>query len=936
MRLIEFFLLFCCFISPVVGISYGQDLITENFKNATAEDKVVYLHQLAERTKATDSLLQIGQQAFEYAQKCDCDSLYFRSVELVSDAYYAEGEYKKAIAYLTPFLEEAERKALSFPEFKVHTLLAKNNRLLDRSEDALSHYKAALEISKGLPNPIYLADAYNNLGDMYLFVELRDKAEKYLLLALKTYKELGAPEAEKQVTYKNLMQAVADPEQVAQYAKKALDNIDRSEPLQLASFYLYEGNAYLTKDSALLTPHYYRKGLSAFEKSYKIADSLDLVVYKNIALIGMGSILLELEETDRAIAVFNEAMQLPQPTPNNQFYLLDGLAMAYEKKGDYKNAFAVSKQMFALQDSISRFKTKEHFAEFDAKFNAEQKDRRIAQQELEIARQKNVRNTWIFMGVGVLLTGLGLVFWRIGQQRRKKELVQLKLEKERENSQLRTKFLGNIAHEIRTPLTLVSGNLNLALENIDNTEKAKKNLKKALDNTKKITEEANEILELLKLEDHRTTFNASKVELKTTLERMVLSFESMAQIKKVALMYQSAIPEKLLVKTDIGKIEKIVNNLLSNAIKYAPTGSEIRVADNFADNALTFSVTDFGEGIHYNEKDRIFERFYQSETASKLGGIGIGLALSREFATFLKGSLTVDSELGEGSTFTLKIPLEVIPNGEFNENEILQKTKPDGALSLDAEPDKPKKENILIVEDNPQMAAYLKELLEDTYECTLAFNGEEALKHLENHSYSLITSDIMMPKIDGFQLREKINLLPKHKNSPFIFISAKNLETDKIKGFSLGVADYVVKPFSKNELIARIKNLIKNKTAREQWQLKNEGDLSESESVDKKLLRKIETYILKNLDNDEFKIKELSDHVGYSQRQLTRIMKQYTGLSPVKFILEIRLQKAYSLLQNKTYATLSEVRYAVGINSSAYFNKKFKERFGLAPSEFIQ
>ncbi|WP_310992761.1 hybrid sensor histidine kinase/response regulator transcription factor [Aequorivita marina] len=917
-------------------LAYGQELITENFKNAPPREKVIYLHRLAEKTKAKDSILKIGLQAFEYSKVCDCDSLGFRSVELVSDVYYSEGKYKKAIAYLTPFLEEAEQKSLAFPGFKIHTLLAKNNRLLDRSDEALSHYKAALEISKELPNSIYLADAYNNLGDMYLVVDLYEEAEEYLLLALKMYDDIDAPESEKQVTYKNLMQAVALPEQVDEYAQKALANIDKTEPLQLASFYLYEGNAYLTKDPDLLTPEYHQKGLSAFNKTYRIADSLNLDVYKNIALIGKGSILMELEKTDQAIEAFNEAKELPQPTPKNYFFLLERLSNAYEEKGDYKNAFVVSKEMFAIQDSISNYKSKEHFAEFDAKFNAEQKDKRIAQQELEIARQKNVRNTWIFIGVGVLLIGLGLLFWRIAKQRRKRDLVQLKLEKERENTQLRTKFLGNIAHEIRTPLTLVSGNLNLALENIDNKTKAKANLKKALDNTKKITEDANEILELLRIEDHRTTYNETQIQLKATLERMVFSFESMAQIKKVDLVYQSTVPDSLFVKTDIGKIEKIVNNLLSNAIKYAPSESEIKVADSFVDETLTFSVTDSGEGIHYNEKEKIFERFYQSENASKVGGIGIGLALSKEFAGFLKGTLTVDSELGKGSTFTLKIPLEVIPLSEITEDEDLPKTKKDISSSIETKSGiSTDKDNILIVEDNPQMAAYLNELLENTYKCTLAFNGEEALRLLQNHSYSLITSDIMMPKIDGFQLRERINTLPKHKNTPFIFISAKNLETDKIKGFSLGVADYVVKPFSKNELIARIKNLIKNKTAREQWQIKNEDMLSESESVDKKLLRKIETYILENLDNDEFKIKELSDHVGYSQRQLTRIMKQYTGLSPVKFILEIRLQKAYGLLQNKTHATLSEVRYTIGINSSSYFNRKFKERFGVPPSELL-
>ncbi|MFK5982010.1 MAG: helix-turn-helix domain-containing protein, partial [Flavobacteriaceae bacterium] len=170
---------------------------------------------------------------------------------------------------------------------------------------------------------------------------------------------------------------------------------------------------------------------------------------------------------------------------------------------------------------------------------------------------------------------------------------------------------------------------------------------------------------------------------------------------------------------------------------------------------------------------------------------------------------------------------------------------------------------------------------------------------------------------------------------PFILISAKTLEEDKVKGFQLGIDDYVVKPFNKNELIARIDNLLANKKSREQWKLQNKDIEPVTDSSDIILLKKIEAEVISNISDESFKIAELASAVGYSQRQLTRILKQYTGMSPVKFILEIRLQKAYKLLQNKSFFTLSEVRYDVGITSSSYFNKKFKERFGINPSELI-
>ncbi|HHB52080.1 MAG TPA: helix-turn-helix domain-containing protein, partial [Saprospiraceae bacterium] len=192
---------------------------------------------------------------------------------------------------------------------------------------------------------------------------------------------------------------------------------------------------------------------------------------------------------------------------------------------------------------------------------------------------------------------------------------------------------------------------------------------------------------------------------------------------------------------------------------------------------------------------------------------------------------------------------------------------------------------------------------------------------------------IMMPRLDGVQLREKLNENKELKNIPFILISAKTPEEDKIKGFNLGIDAYIVKHFNKNELIARVENLLVNKYTRQNWIKKHPEAVEHLESSQEKLLDHIKVEVEKNISNEEFKVAELATAVGYSQRQLTRILKQFTGMSPVKFILEIRLQKAYSLLQNKVYFTLSEVRYDVGITSSSYFNKKFKERFGINPKD---
>ncbi len=412
-------------------------------------------------------------------------------------------------------------------------------------------------------------------------------------------------------------------------------------------------------------------------------------------------------------------------------------------------------------------------------------------------------------------------------------------------------------------------------------------------------------------------------------------------MKHLTLDYQSNIPENVTAKIDVDKVEKILNNLISNAIKYSPANNKIIFDAQLSQDQLTVKVTDFGQGIHFNETEKIFERFYQSSQSNAVGGIGIGLSLAKEFAELLNGSLTVESELGKGSTFVFNLPVEITSSQTQEVENITPARRKvvENNVSLPEDtpvtPQNKEKPNILIVEDNPEMCNYIVEILKDIYHCDIAFDGMEALEKVKSNSYDLITSDIMMPRLDGFQLREKLNENDNLKNIPFILISAKTLPEDKIKGFSLGIDDYVVKPFNKNELIARIDNLLINKKDREQWLQENEPVDESLDTSEKQLLSKIEETVINNISNEEFKVAQLASEIGYSQRQLTRILKQYTGMSPVKFILEIRLQKAYKLLQSKSFFTLSEVRFDVGIPSSSYFNRKFKERFGISPSELL-
>ena len=233
------------------------------------------------------------------------------------------------------------------------------------------------------------------------------------------------------------------------------------------------------------------------------------------------------------------------------------------------------------------------------------------------------------------------------------------------------------------------------------------------------------------------------------------------------------------------------------------------------------------------------------------------------------------------------------------------------------------------------MQKYLSGILEEYFHIDLAENGFEGLKRLKENKYDLVSSDVMMPGMDGFVFRAEMNKNLEWRNMPFILLTARSLKEDKLRGFKLGVDDYITKPFNAREYIARINNLIKNKIERKKWiDEKSEDVLLPKEiNVDSELIKEMEKMILKNIDNLDFSVTVMATEIGYSTRNLSRLTKKLIGLTPVNLILEVRLQKGYQLLKSNKYKTVSEVRYEVGIDNASYFSRKFVERFGVKPGE---
>jgi CheY-like chemotaxis protein/AraC-like DNA-binding protein len=507
----------------------------------------------------------------------------------------------------------------------------------------------------------------------------------------------------------------------------------------------------------------------------------------------------------------------------------------------------------------------------------------------------------------------------------------------KEIAAIKNYFIENLSHEIRTPITITTGFLELIRNNAMDYSKIVKYSDLTIRNNEQIIQMLNNFLTLLKLEKKSSAQKKTLTRLdnmEVFLKETLYNFQALAEIKNVSTYYKSNIKPNQLIDYSYDDLRKIINNIISNALKYTNSGKEIYIHTFIDEKGLNVIVKDNGIGIDKEDQKRIFERFYQADNHSITCGLGIGLSLVNELVKKLKGSIQVDSKKDIGSIFTIKLPLTLENHLLYVEEKstaytnICSKTITESAILNNL----PK---LLIVDDNIAMIGYLKELLSPILNCTFAFNGKQALSFANKTQYDIILTDLKMPIMNGYQLKMALDKLNHYQTVPYIIMTASAEEYLESNKAELGINDYVIKPFGGIELITRINHHLEKNIYKKQLQSSDKESV-EYNGVYAEFMKKINTIILENLNNSEFTVNDLAASCGYSHKQFTQIVQEQTGLTPVKIILEVRLKKAYELIVTDKYQSISEVLYAVGLNSRSYFNKVFVKRFGLKPGELIK
>ncbi len=520
----------------------------------------------------------------------------------------------------------------------------------------------------------------------------------------------------------------------------------------------------------------------------------------------------------------------------------------------------------------------------------------------------------------------------------------------------KSKFFANISHEFRTPLSLILGPLNDVREERHGrlTEKARRWIGQAITSGERLTRLVEQLLDIARLEAGALHLNAESADIVAFVRRSAEGFASLAEREGIEFRIACP-PGEIGVHFDPDQMEKIVGNLLGNALKFTPVGGkvELRIALDKIEpgDFVTIEVQDNGPGIPSHHVTRIFDRFHQADDSPKnvRSGAGIGLSLTKELVELHGGTIMIASAEGEGSTFTVRLPITVADSAQLeglastetlaaSQTEATSEPQGDSSWLADTS-DAQDVTTVLIVEDNEELRLYLRDHLKDHYRVLEASNGKEALDIAREHVPDLVVSDVMMPEMDGNKMCDEIKSDSELDFIPVILLTAKASIESKLTGLGQGADDYLTKPIDIRELMVRSANLIHSrKRLRERFAIDNrplpglpvrktEGFRSDT----KTLLDKLDSVLADRFGDEDFEIEALAAAMNMSRSTLYRRLEAVLGRSPMEILMGYRLDQAKQWLI-ATDATVSEIGYGVGFKSVPHFCKRFRERFGHNPS----
>lgn len=550
--------------------------------------------------------------------------------------------------------------------------------------------------------------------------------------------------------------------------------------------------------------------------------------------------------------------------------------------------------------------------------------------------------------------------------------LQRRLDMEQELSELKLKFFTDISHELRTPLTLIINPIDEVLADKALSDTSREYMSLAKSNTNRMLKLITQFLDIRKIQNNKMRIYLEKIDIVDLFDRIHKDFIGLARHKHI-LFHYSCDPVQRFAYTDVDKIEKITFNLLGNAFKYTPEGKRVSLTVSNNGEQLNFTVGDEGPGIEEWQKKSLFRRFENFGPKGRTPSSGIGMSLVQELVQLLHGTVEVSGKKGEGCSFSVTVPIiieafyhesnvEIILKDSDTYNPLMNDsieeirsvpeesiddmtTNKESTVSTD-------KRNILIVEDNKELRHMMVRILCDRYSVIEAADGEEALMILSSdQTVDIIISDVMMPRIDGLELLQKVRENHDWSSFPFLLLSAKASVNERIQGLECGADDYLTKPFSASYLKARIKSIIDQRIRLRNFFVNDKKEINTDEieegergnikeilnltSYDAEFVKNLMELLKREAVRSDLSIDEIAKSMGFGRTVFNRKVKSLLDSTPIELLTSIRLNLACEMLCEGKL-TVSEISYKCGFSSPQYFNRVFKTAKGCTPGEYLK
>lgn len=923
---------------------------------------------------ATDDALHMLEEAKTIFDQADDRIAHAIVLSRLGEVYQFKRIYDEAITYYTQALEVHE--ALGVLREVAYTLRKMGNVALQIGDydEAFAFYDRSRRNYEFINDPFGAGNVTMNLGIVQSLIGNFDEALVYFNEALILFE--GVDNRSGFAYYANTLGHIAVAhtslkayDQALQFFERALLILEEVGDEWTLAWTLNDyGNLFLEMGR-------YEEALEQYTRSRQLFEEFGDVQKVAKALNSIANVQFKQGLLDEALISANKALVLADST-RSLITVRDAhqhRATILEQQGQFAEALGAYKLYKAAYDSLFNSESQGVIAELQQQYQTREQARQIELLESRRAQQR-LLVVWSISGVVLSMIIIGLLMGRMRLRRRTLAAVEearriteekaVALEKANEH---KSRFLANISHEFRTPLTLTFGPLDdIANGRFATIEEAQPFVETARRNGGRLLRLINQLLDLSRFDAGAITLQAKCYDVGQHMRQITALFESLAESQGIQFSVKTPSTPLLLIY-DADKLEKVVINLLSNAFKFTASGNKVSVMLDGDEDRVNLVVSDTGQGIAEAHLPNLFDRFYQVDEASTRAheGAGIGLALVKELVELHQGTINVESSVGFGTRFAIALPAmdtealqtapEALPTSTFAElvlNDVKTKVgfaAPDTALS---EVDK-EETVVLVVEDNPDMRTYIRSHLADQFNVIEAENGKAGVALAVEAIPDLILSDVMMPEMDGLETCAAIKSDERTSHIPVVLLTARAQVEHRIAGFETGADAYLPKPFNAEELQVRIRGLIRQRNRlRERFggidrvlrppihaaselpvASEAEKDTLVLPAREEAFLKKVEALIDKHLDDTQFGVDEMADALVMSRRQLYRKVVALVNKTPAAMIRQIRLSRAAAMLAEDTLS-IKEIQHAIGFQSESSFARAFRQQYDVSPSAY--